>query len=428
MKQIRIGMLGFGTVGTGVVKGLQENGDILGKRLGVRPVITMIADLDLDRNRGVNTGDAVLVRDAVSVIESRETDIIVELVGGTDDARHLVMKALENGKPVVTANKALLASYGGEILGMAAAKNVDIYFSASVGGGIPVIRSIREGLIANRIDRIYGIVNGTCNYILTQMEEEGLSFDRALAEAQAKGYAEANPGLDIDGFDTAHKAVILASLACGQVVPMSAVQVEGINGLSECDMRTALDIGYRIKLLAVIKTDIADAGTIMEVLVYPALVPLDHKLASVGGVFNAVMVHGDLTGDTMYYGKGAGQEPTAASVIADIADIARNIVNKSPCRVPALPQWGGNVVIRDKNEIETRCYLRFTLENDNMKEKVLLVLAKHGVKSAQSFVDNNGDLIVLTDMAKESCFHDALKEVDSAKLVKRSPVRFRILE
>ncbi len=429
MREIGIGLLGFGTVGTGVVEGLRKNADIIEKRLNARLVVRMIADIDLERDRGVDVGSAVLVRDGDQVINSNKVDVVVELIGGTGVALDFIMKALDLGKPVVTANKALLAAHGNEIFELAAGKNVDIYFGASVGGGIPVIRAIREGLIANRIDRIHGILNGTCNYILTQMEEKNLSFDEALAEAQAKGYAEADPGLDIDGFDTAHKTVILASLACGQFVPMSAVKERGIRGLSIVDIKAALDMGYRIKLLSAIQIEETDGDLSLVAQVQPMLVPFDNRLASVNGVFNAVMVHGDMTGDTLYYGRGAGREPTAATVIGDIADIARNIISGCPRRVQAVPSSGKKIVIKDGKEFARRCYLRFPASGDNSRlKKVFAVLEDVGIVSRQSTITADGDMIVLTDKAREECFTAALEKITCDGILDEDPVKLSIVE
>jgi len=336
MKEIGIGLLGFGTVGAGVVEGLQKNGDLIADRLGIRLVLRHIADLDLETDRGVEVSRDLLTDDAAGVIADPSVDIVVELIGGSDVALDLVKQALGAGKPVVTANKALLAEHGEELFSLAEAQNVDICFGASVGGGIPIIRALREGLIGNRIERIDGILNGTCNYILTRMQAEHLPFQTVLDDAQAAGYAEADPSLDIDGFDTAHKAVILASLAYGFCVPMEAVHVEGIRHLDQVDIECAANLGYRIKLLAVVNR----AGKEVEVRVHPTLVPEDHVLASVGGVFNAVMVRGDFVGDALFYGRGAGRRPTAGTVLADIADVARNLAADTPGRVAALHRSG----------------------------------------------------------------------------------------
>ncbi len=429
MKEIGIGVLGFGTVGAGVVKGLQQNGDLLARRLGVKPVLRRIADLDLESDRGVEAPDGVLCDDADSVINDPECRIIVELVGGTTVADVMVRKALENGKPVVTANKALLAEKGIEIFELAGRRGVDLYFGASVGGGIPIIRVLREGLAGNRVQSIYGILNGTCNYILTRMERERLSFDEALAAAQEQGYAEADPSLDIDGLDTAHKAVILASLASGRIVPMESVCVSGISGLDETDIRYALDLGYRIKMLAVIKQD---ADTI-EVRVQPTLVPLDHMLSSVSGVFNAVMIRSDLLGDTLYYGKGAGREPTASTVIGDIADICRNIAGGAVRHVPPVPRFG-DTRIKDMNEIRTRYYLRMSvLDKPGAFAKIADRLGKNNVSIASVLQKEVGTgkfvpVVLVTHEAREQEIRSALEEIDAEEVVGSRTVKLIIEE
>jgi homoserine dehydrogenase len=430
MKEIGIGLLGFGTVGAGVVKGLQANGELVADRLGARPVLRKIADIDLERDRGVSVDPAVLCRDARAVVSDPSVDVVVELIGGTRVARELVLSALENRKPVVTANKALLAEHGPEVFKKAAESGVDLYFGASVGGGIPIIRALREGLIANRILSIRGILNGTSNYILTQMEEQHSSFERALGEAQQKGYAEADPSLDIDGVDTAHKAVILASLAYGFVVPMRSVHVEGVRNLSEMDIFNALALGYRIKLLAVVK----EFGGDIEVRVHPALVPLDHVLASVSGVFNAVMVQGDLSGQTLYYGRGAGQDPTAGTVIADVADVVRNLVAGCPRRVPAVPLVRRGRRIRSMDEIQTRYYLRMSLlDRPGVLGQITSALGRHNVSIASVLqkevrVGEYVPVVIVTHEAIEKDCDAALEEIQGMDLVGAKTVRLRIEE
>ena len=431
MKEIGIGLLGFGTVGVGVVKGLQENGEMIAERLGVKPVLRGIADIDLVSDRGVTVDPGLLSTDAAALIDDPAVAVVVELIGGTGVARELVKRALELKKPVVTANKALLAEHGAELFGLAEAQQTDIYFEASVGGGIPIIRALREGLAANRIESIYGILNGTCNYILTRMEREGLAFDDVLAEAQAKGYAEADPGLDIDGLDTAHKAVILASLAHGFHVPMDAVHVEGIRGLAEIDIQYALDFGYRIKLLAVIK---ASAGQV-EVRVHPTLVPLDHVLASVHGVYNAVMVHGDLSGDTLYYGRGAGQNPTASAVLGDVCDVVRNLQSGSPHRLPAVARVASPAGLRAMADVETRYYIRLAVEDEpGVMSRFSTVLGAHGISIAsvlQKEVNETGALVpvvVLTHRVAERELTAAVAEIDAAGITGAPTVWYRIEE
>jgi len=428
MKEIGLGLLGFGTVGVGVVRGLQENGELMASRLGVKLVLRRIADLDLESDRGVTVDRGILTTDAKAVIDDPDVDVVIELVGGTGVAKKFVLRALEQGKPVVTANKALLADFGAEIFDLARDMQTDIYFGASVGGGIPIIRALREGLSANRIQSIHGILNGTCNYILTEMERAGVPFDECLADAQAKGYAEAEPSLDIDGFDTAHKAVILASLAYGGTVPMDAVFVEGIRGLSDLDIGYARDLGYRLKLLAVIKSD---AGAV-EIRVHPSLVPLDSMLGSVSGVFNAVLVNGDMTGDTLYYGRGAGADPTASTVLGDVVDVVRNLESGSAHRIAAIPESGDAIRIRPMSEVKTRYYLRLCLKDEpGVLSQITNALGKHQISLASALQKdepeaNHVPVVFMTHAAVEAEVDAALKEIATLDCVSGQPVRLRI--
>lgn len=430
MKEIGIGLLGFGTVGAGVVEGLQKNGDLIADRLGIRLVLRQIADLDLDTDRGVEVSRDLLTPNAADVIANPCVDVVVELIGGTGVALDLVKQALEAGKPVVTANKALLAEHGEEIYSLADARNVDICFGASVGGGIPIIRALREGLIGNRIERIDGILNGTCNYILTRMQAEPLPFQAVLDDAQAAGYAEADPSLDIDGVDTAHKAVILASLAYGACVPMAAVHVEGIRHLEQMDIECAARLGYGIKLLAVVNR----AGKEVEVRVHPALVPTDHLLASVGGVFNAVMVRGDFVGDALFYGRGAGRGPTASTVLGDIADVARNLAADTPRRVAALPRSGQPVTIRAMADIVSRYYLRMAVvDKPGVLAGITDVLGRHGISIASVLQKDARagevvQVVIVTHEAVEHSIDLALGEIDGMDAAASKTVRYRIEE
>ncbi len=428
MKEIGIGILGFGTVGAGVVECLQQNGQLLESRSGLRIVLRKIADLDLDRDRGVAVDRSVLTDDALSVIEDPSVDIVVELIGGVTAARELILRAMELGKPVVTANKALLAEHGEEIFRAASETGADLYFEASVGGGIPIIRSVREGLIGNRINTIYGILNGTCNYILTRMEQESLPFESVLKEAQEAGYAEAEPSLDIDGLDTAHKAVILAALAYGQSVKMGDILVEGIRGIEPIDIRFAGELGYRIKLLAILK----ESDGALDVRVHPTLVPLSHLLASVGNVFNAVLVSGDVVGETMYYGRGAGREPTASAVVGDILDVARNIACGTSGRVPSPVDSSGGGNLKPSESILVRYYLRLSLRDEpGMLAKVARILGGHRISIASVIQqeESTGEyvpVIILTHNAVEGDFRNALEEIDALDEVGAATVRYRI--
>jgi homoserine dehydrogenase len=428
MKEFGIGLLGFGTVGAGVIEGLQKNGELMARRLGVKPVLRKVADIDLERDRGVKVDRSLLTQDAEAVIKDPSVDVIVELIGGTTIARKFILQALKLGKPVVTANKALLAEFGEEIHRTAKENHTEVYYEASVGGGIPIIKALREGLCANHIESIYGILNGTCNYILTRMEREHLPFDEVLREAQKAGYAEAEPSLDIDGIDTAHKAVVLASLAYGFTIPMSAVHIEGIRGLAAADIAYAGELGYRIKLLAIIKQSAGQA----EVRVHPTLVPLNHMLASVSGVFNAVMVKGDVVGDTLYYGRGAGRAATSSAVLSDIADVALNLASGSKQRLPSFVGNGVKGQIRPIGEIGARYYLRLSLlDKPGMLAKVAHILGDHQISIAsvmqkEARLGEYVPVIIVTHASTEGNFRAALAEIDRMDVVGAETVRLRI--
>lgn len=426
MKEIGVGILGFGTVGAGVVDTLLKHGDLIANRLGARIVLRTVADIDLDRDRGVAIDRSLLTSDARAVIRRQDVDVVVELIGGCGVARELVLEALAAGKPVVTANKALLAEHGAELYRVVREHRATIHCEASVGGGIPIIRALRDGLIANSICSIYGILNGTCNFILTRMEEERLAFRKALKEAQEKGYAEAEPSLDIDGTDTAHKAVVLASLAYGFPVPMSAVHVEGIRFIEQVDIEYAAKLGYRIKLLAVIKHFNGE----VEVRVNPTLIPAHHILAKVDGVFNAVFVHGDIVGDTLYYGQGAGRYPTASAVVSDLADVAVSLILKHTCPMRVDPDKEGRV--RRMDEIESRCYLRLMLlDRPGMLARVAQILGENQISIASVMQPEarKGEYVpvmIVTHEAPERAFRAALRAIDSLDIVNAKTVRLRI--
>ncbi|MGN0852863.1 MAG: homoserine dehydrogenase [Kiritimatiellia bacterium] len=432
MKQVGVGILGFGTVGAGVAEGLLRNRKVMAERLGVDVVLKKISDLDIVTDRGVAVDPDVLTTDSQGVIADPSVQIVVETIGGTGIAKTLVLAALNAGKAVVTANKKLLAEHGREIFDAAAQNGVDIYFGASVGGGIPIIRSLREGLAGNEIQQIHGILNGTCNYILTRMENEGRPFDEILADAQKLGYAEANPSLDIDGLDTAHKACILCALAYGFQPSLDQVQVEGIRNLSGADVKYASDFGYRIKLLAVVAKHEND----IEVGVHPTLVPFDHMLASVNGVFNAAMVRGDMVGDTMFYGRGAGRLPTASTVVGDIGDIARNMAHGEVRYARAVPQYGeGKAKLRVPGDIVSRFYLRFNVaDKAGSFGTMATILGKHGVSISAAQQKKPGraetgfaPVVVLTHPAPARAIDAALAEIKDAGVLSEDPVKLRML-
>jgi len=429
MKEIKIGILGFGTVGAGVVEGIQKNGELMAQRTGIMPVISKIADLDITTDRGVSVPGGVLTTDGMSVIADDDIDVIVELIGGTGIARTFTLEALKRGKPVISANKALLADHGEEIYKTAQENNTGIYYEASVGGGIPILRSQRAGLIGNRIESIYGILNGTCNYILTRMEREGLPFEEILADAQALGYAETPPDLDIDGIDTAHKAVILASMAYGAPVPMEACATKGIRGLNKAEIVNADELGYRIKLLAIIKDNSGE----IELSVEPALVPKEHMVASVSDSFNAVFVKGDIVDDTMYYGRGAGRMPTGSAVIGDIMEAASDKLNGKgvPVSVTMMLQKGSLVYCPAEN-IEKRCYVRLCLEDKpGSMAKVMNIFGTHNISIASVVQKERHEtgfapVVILTQSAKESEFTAAMAEINALDVSRCEPIRMRL--
>jgi homoserine dehydrogenase len=429
MKEIRIGILGFGTVGAGVVEGIQKNGQLMADRTGITPIVAKIADLDITTDRGITVGEGVLTTDAMSVITDSNIDLIVELVGGTTIARTFTLEALKQGKPVITANKALLADHGEEIYKVARENNTGIYYEASVGGGIPILRSQRAGLIGNRIESIYGILNGTCNYMLTRMEREGLPFDEILADAQALGYAETPPDLDIDGIDTAHKAVVLASMAYGAPVPMDACPTKGIRGMDASEIANADELGYRIKLLAIIKDNDGE----VELSVEPALVPKEHMVASVSDSFNAVFVKGDIVDDTMYYGRGAGRLPTGSAVIGDIMEAAADKLHGvgTPVSVSMMLQKD-SLNYCDAGSIEKRCYVRLCLEDKpGAMAQVMSIFGTHNISIAsvvQKELHESGfaPVVILTQRAKESEFVAAMDEIQALDVSCCDPIRMRL--
>jgi len=429
MKEIRIGILGFGTVGAGVVEGIQKNGDLIAERTGIVPVLARIADLDIETDRGVDLPEGVLTTDAMSVINDADVDLIVELVGGTTIARTFTLEALKQGKPVITANKALLADFGEEIYKTAREYTTGIYYEAAVGGGIPILRAQRAGLIGNHIESIYGILNGTCNYILTRMEREGLPFETVLAEAQKLGYAETPPDLDIDGIDSAHKAVVLASMAYGAPVPMDACPTKGIRGLAASEITNAAELGYRIKLLAIIKDNEGE----VELSVEPTLVPQQHMVASVSDSFNAVFVKGDIVDDTMYYGRGAGRLPTGSAVIGDIMEAAADKLHGVgvPVSVTMMLQKE-TLPYCPADNIVKRCYVRLCLKDrPGAMAQVMTIFGKHNISIASVVQKERHDegyapVVILTQDARESEFVAAMDEIEALPVSSCTPIRMRL--
>ncbi|MBR4662818.1 MAG: homoserine dehydrogenase, partial [Lentisphaeria bacterium] len=385
MNEYKVGILGFGTVGAGVADCLLNNVEVIAKRTGVKPVLAGIADLDIKTDRGVKVPKELLTTDASELIH--RVDVVVELIGGTTVAKKFILQALNEGKCVVTANKALLAEYGEELFAAAEKNHADLYYEASVGGGIPIIKGLREGFAANRISRIYGILNGTCNYILTRMEREEIDFAPVLKDAQQLGYAEANPSLDIDGFDTAHKAAILAALAYGKWFGMDPIYVQGIREVSLADIKFAGELGYKIKLLAILKQD--KEGKV-EIRVHPTMIPKKTQLAMIDEVFNGVMVTGDYVGDTLFYGRGAGRSATASAVVSDVVDIGLNLATESVRRIASFregPQFTGVVKMDD---VKSRYYLRIqVLDVPGVLAKATRILGENDI-SISSLVQREG--------------------------------------
>ena len=447
MKKIGVGLLGFGTIGAGVVEGLQKNGKLLSDRIGLEIEIRRIADLDLERDRGVKIDRAILTQDARAVVDDPACEVIIELIGGTTLARELILRAIALGKPVVTANKALLAEHGAEIFRLARAKGVDIYFEASVGGGIPIIRALREGLVANRIDSLYAILNGTCNYILTRMKLEGADFTAVLKDAQAQGYAEAEPSLDIDGHDAQHKIGILASLAHGFWVNPKDVYVEGIRHISRIDIQFAEKLGYTIKLLGILKILPAKTtapgrsskarkstpeGARVQVSVYPTLVPNSHVLANVNQVFNAVFVRGDIVGDTLFYGRGAGKDATASAVLSDLADAALDLKFGTPHRVPPFATHDKKGTVAKIEEVASRYFVRLTVSDvPGTMARITKILgdARIGISSVIQPEGHEGEtvpLILMLHKASSGTVSAALSRISRLPVVKAPPVMIRV--
>jgi homoserine dehydrogenase len=431
MREINVGLLGCGTVGTGVARLLLERQDRIAARLGARLVLRRAADLDTTRDRGVRFPEGVLVPDARRVVAEPGIDIIVEMIGGDTIAKELILKAIANGRHVVTANKALIAGHGNELFAAAAARKVDLYFEASVGGCMPIIKTLRESLAGNRIASMTGILNGTCNYILSKITDEGSSFADALADAQKEGYAEADPTLDVEGYDTAHKITILSSIAYGMPVNLKDVYVEGISHITPVDIEYAGQFGYRIKLLAISKRH---EGAV-EVRVHPTMIPFGDMLSNVNGTLNAVTVTGDASGDILLYGRGAGMMPTASAVVGDLVDLARNLMAGVSGRIPGLGFQLDNVraiPILPIDQISGHYYFRFSaLDRPGVLSTISGVLGQHGI-SIQSMHQKgrktNGavPLVMLTHRAREKDVQLALERIGALDVVAAKPALIRI--
>ena len=432
MKPIQVGLLGIGTVGSGVFTVLTRNQEEIQRRAGRGIRIHTVADLNTQRAQDLVQGQAQVVNDARKVIQNPEIDIVVELIGGYGIAKDLVLEAIANGKHVVTANKALIAVHGNEIFKAAHDKGVMVAFEAAVAGGIPIIKALREGLSANRIEWIAGIINGTTNFILSEMRDKGLDFNAVLKDAQSLGYAEADPTFDIEGIDAAHKATIMSAIAFGVPMQFAQAHVEGITKLSATDIRYAEQLGYRIKLLGITKK--TPSG--IELRVHPTLVPAKRLLANVEGAMNAVQVFGDAVGTTLYYGKGAGSEPTASAVIADLVDVTRLQTADPENRVPHLafqPDALQNTPILPIAEVTTSYYLRLAVADQaGVLADITRILAAHGVsidallQKEAAEGESQTDLVILTHETKEKNMTAALLEMQDLKTVIGEIVKIRL--
>jgi homoserine dehydrogenase len=431
MKPVKVGLLGFGTVGSGVVKAFQQNGQLMARRLGGPVELVRIADLDIVTPRPVQVDRTLLTTDAAAVLDDPEISFVIELIGGYEPARSFVLRAIAAGKHVVTANKALLALHGGEIFPAAERAGVDVMFEAAVGGGIPIISAIKENLGVNRFQSVFGILNGTCNYILTRMTEEGEDFTRVLADAQAKGFAEADPTFDIEGIDTAHKLALLCSLCFGTRVDFKAIYTEGITRITTLDIHYAREFGYKFKLLAIGK----QTNGQIEARVHPTMLPIDHPLAKVDGVFNGVRLVGDFVGPVMLYGYGAGMEATASAVMGDVMALVRNLRAGIGTRTPALgcPQAAvEQLAVKPMDELVSSYYLRvFVRDQPGVLAQIAGVLGHYRI-SIESMIQphrHEADAVPILLMTHDAVEHDvraAIAEIDRLTAVRGPSLFVRI--
>ena len=432
MKPINVGILGIGTVGGGTFTVLSRNAEEIARRAG-RPIrITVVADKNMERAKEITGGKCRITDDAFSVVNDREVDIVVELIGGCGIAKDLVLKAINNGKHVVTANKALLAIHGNEIFSAAQKMRVMVAFEAAVAGGIPIIKAVREGLAANRIEWIAGIINGTTNFILSEMRDKGLSFDTVLKEAQRLGYAEADPAFDIEGVDAAHKITILSAIAFGTPMQFDRAYIEGISKLDAIDIKYAGQLGYRIKLLGITRR--RPEG--IELRVHPTLIPAKRLIANVEGAMNAVLVQADAVGPTLYYGKGAGAEPTASAVIADLVDVTRMHTADPENRVPHLafqPDQLVDLPILPMDQVQSSYYLRLRVwDEPGVLADITRVLADEKI-SIDAMIqkepdegEDETDLVLLTHLTREKLINDSIHRLEMLPVVVGKVTRLRM--
>lgn len=431
MKEIGVGLLGFGTIGAGVVKLLGRNGSLIEEKLGVRLRLRKVADLDITSDRGVPVEPGVLTTNADDVLTDPEISVVIELIGGYKTAKEFILKAIEHGKHIVTANKALLAVHGDEIYAAAARCGVEVRYEAAVGGGIPVLSAIKGNMAANHFETVLGILNGTCNYILTRMTQEGADFAQVLRTAQELGYAEADPTFDIEGVDTAHKLAILVSLCFGTKVTFEDIYTEGISAITATDINFAKEFGFKIKLLAIGKLD----GDRVEARVHPTMIPLNYPLADVDGVFNAIRLTGDFVDTVMFYGRGAGMDPTASAIVGDVMAIARNItagIGRRSAPLGYLDNRLKSLEIKPIGEIVSKYYLRFSaVDKPGVLARIAGVLGENGI-SIESIIQSARKaneivpIVIMTHEAKESGIRAALDQIDSFDFMKEKSKLIRI--
>jgi homoserine dehydrogenase len=434
MRQLNVAIIGGGTVGSGVYKALRRNGTLMAARIGARLRVNHVTVRDQKKQRSVRFDQKIVSTDWKAAIRDPKTDIVVELIGGTKTAKQIVEQALKLGKPVITANKALLSEHGEALFALASKNQTGLYYEASVAGGIPIIKALRESLVGNRFNQIYGILNGTCNYILTRMEAEGGQFGDVLADAQEKGYAEAEESLDVDGFDAMHKTGLIASLAHGFWVRPESIHVEGIREISTLDIEFAAALGYKIKLLTTIcpTSNRSRKTPQVQVSVCPTLIPQTHVLASVSGVFNAVYVNGDVSGETLYYGQGAGQDATASAVLSDIADATLDLLNHKTIRVAPFVAHTENTEVLPWEDVVSEYYMRLeVVDKPGTMAKIATVLAKSGI-GISSIVQPEGHegntvpLILMIHDATTRSMQKALTKISQLSVVKATPRMIRV--
>ena len=431
MKPVQLGMVGCGTVGTGVARLLLKESQLLKKRTGIPLNLKYVADLDVEKDRGITFEPGVFIQDAWQIINDPDIDIVLEMVGGETFAADIIEAAIKNGKHVVTANKALLAKHGNRLFQAAAEKGVDLAFEASVGGCMPIIKSLREALVANRIHSMTGILNGTSNYILSKITEEHIQFEEALAQAQDNGYAEADPTLDVNGSDAAHKLALLSSLAFGNRIKFDDIYTEGISAITPLDIQFAEEFGYRIKLLAICK----NLGQAIEARVHPTMIPFDNILSNVSGTLNAITVSGHAVGDLFISGHGAGMMPTASAVLSDVVDLARNLRHNSAGRVPGLGCQADQIQdlpVTPVTEIVTHYYFRFSVQDQpGVLAAIAGILGKYeiSIKSVhQKGRKTNGSvpIVMMSHKAREADVRKAFAEIKALTVVGAEPVLIRI--